>query len=139
VAFFVCHAAVGCDREQCGTRLAASRRAFAGVAQKNLCAVVLYGGIGNISAIGLTTGVSSATSDAAVALATAGAVQGADAQIVKVCGALEPPPPPPLHTVEHLAGGGDPGLKTVTVAVPAAVSNPAGIDAESDGSDGSHG
>src|SRR5205807_5321167 len=39
------------------------------------------------------------------------------AQIVKIRGALEPPPPPPLHDVMQPAGGGDGGLKTVTLAV----------------------
>jgi hypothetical protein len=42
-------------------------------------------------------------------------------QILKNFGRLAPPPPPPVQAIVQFAGGGDGGLKTVTVATTGAV------------------
>ena len=40
---------------------------------------------------------------------------------MKDFGRLAPPPPPPVHAIVQFAGGGDGGLKTLTVATTGAV------------------
>jgi len=86
-------------------------RAFAGVAQKNLCAVVLYGGIATIGPSRLTTRCFS-NSDAAVHLPPRARCKALTRKS-QFRGALEPPPPPPPHTVEHPAERRS-RIKTVT-------------------------
>ena len=51
VAFLVCRRAIGCRREQGGMRPAVCASAFAGIPQKDLRAIILDRGVGNIATV----------------------------------------------------------------------------------------